>query len=208
MDGIEPPLIPSYPPTKVLSQVEPTRFELVTARLSAECSTTELRFQNWVKGHLLFALSIPHSEDCVCNHFLPIPSCMSSCKTTQEGTIGLEPITPWSSIMCSTNWSYVPIRMLKSPPTFIVFAIYNKKHRNLNYRHPVAVLEIQELNLKYWNRRSTLFQPVVHTFPSPEGWDRTNVFTAPNGAVYRWLTPGWYSRRDLNPRFRLERAAS
>ena len=27
------------------SKVEPTRFELVTARLSAECSTTELRFQ-------------------------------------------------------------------------------------------------------------------------------------------------------------------
>ncbi len=28
------------------SKVEPTRFELVTARLSAECSTTELRFQS------------------------------------------------------------------------------------------------------------------------------------------------------------------
>ena len=81
------------------------------------------------------------------------------------GTVGFEPTTPRSSILCSTSWSYVPIRMLKSPPTFIVFAIYNKKHRNLNYRHPVAVLEIQELNLKYWNRRSTLFQPVVHTFP-------------------------------------------
>ena len=35
MNGIEPPLIPSYPPSKVLSQIGMTGFEPMISRLSA-----------------------------------------------------------------------------------------------------------------------------------------------------------------------------
>ena len=69
---------------------------------TSDCLRVKQELYRWVMvpiGMIVFEPMIsPLSGECI----KPL------CYIPEAGTIGFEPITPWSSIKCSTNWSYVP----------------------------------------------------------------------------------------------------